>query len=372
MPAVSWAPFNVPRAFQVLCYDRGQSEAITNGIVCRLPPYARKKDAFFMVFEMKPGSAIRLQIISLLCHFTCPSFQKKSMNSSRSIARSSPPSSEETTIIYRQNSLETHSIDPLLGAGPSRDSHIEKANASKSPTERSPSSSPIHLGTLNPQVHKLDDQPEYPYPEPLPPLVAAPPASTPNSISPNRLQRPPSLEFAHPAGFDHREEPEFPASEGLYPEASTNAGVPLSELWDEVPPDFPQQVAVFLAQNAVQAIPEKHSPVTSNNKEETFTESKRTGKEQEEEEGGGGEVVTIQLDLNAEVAAALQTSILQLSTEEKLIASIKASRTLAEELQRLTVRSDVGDGLPSIDAVLQGTGSARELVFGLKLFREVP
>ena len=268
--------------------------------------------------------------------------------------------------------MEHLSVPGLL-----QESHFEKANASRSPIEWSTSSSSVHLGILNPQVQRLDDQPDYPYPEPFPPVEVSSPVLASSLTNPNPLQSSPPLEFAHPAGRDHGEQPEVPAPEGPHSEVSAEASVPLSlalrqlELWDEVPPEFPQQVALFLAQGARQEPQEKLGPeISVNREEEAFTELKRIGNEEEQEEEQEEEVVTIQLDLDPEVATAIQASILQYSTEEKLIASVKASRTLAEELQRLTVKSSVVDGLPSIDSVLQGTRT-RKLVFGVQLFREV-
>ena len=302
------------------------------------------------------------------------------MNSPSSTVRSSSPGSDESTRNSRQDSFQSRLTEHLPLLGPSQNAQLANADASKNPTEWSTSSSSVPLDTLNPQVQKLEDQPGYPYPEPYSPLEVPSPDLAPSPINPNPLQSSPPLEFVHPTGLDHDEQPELLAPEGLYSEISTDASVPLSlalrqlELWDEVPPDFPQQVALFLAQGAGQGAHEKPGPEISLDEVDIVTESKRAGNGQREDDGDKEEeeeVVTIQLDLSAEVAAAVQTSILQHSAEQKLIASIKASRTLAKELQRLTDKSSVVDRLPSIDSVLQRTRT-RKLVFGVQLFREVP
>ena len=177
--------------------------------------------------------------------------------------------------------MEHLSVPGLL-----QESHFEKANASQSPTEWSTSSSSIHLGTLNPQVQRLDDQPDYPYPESFPPVEVSSPVLASSSTIPNPLQSSPPLEFAHPAERDHGEQPELPAPEGLHSEVSAEESVPLSlalrqlELWDDVPPDFPQQVALFLAQGAGQESQAKPGPEISVNRgEEAFTDLKRIGNE---------------------------------------------------------------------------------------------
>lgn len=298
------------------------------------------------------------------------------MNSSSSTVRSSSPSSDKTARTSHQDSLQSRFTEHLSVSGLSQNAHLVNADASKISIEGSTSSSSVPLGTLNPQVRKLDDQPGYPYPESYSPLEVSSPDPAPSLFIPNPLQSSPPLEFAHPAGLDHGEQLELRAPEGPYSEVSADANVPLSlalrqlELWDEVPPDFPQQVALFLAQGAGQEAQEDSGPEISSSQEETSTESTRAGSEEEEEEEEEEEVVTVQLDLNPKVAAAVQTSILQHSTQQKLIASINAPRALAEELQRRTIEPSDVDRLPSIDTVLQGTRT-RKLVFGVQLFQEL-
>ena len=295
------------------------------------------------------------------------------MNSSSSTVQSSSPSSDETTRNSRPDSLQSRSTEHLSVSGLS-----QNANGPKFSIERSTSSSSVPLGTLNSQVRRLDDQPGYPYPEPYSPLEVSSPDPAPSLFIPNPLQSSPPLEFAHPARLDHGEELELRAPEGPCSEVSADANVPLSlalrqlELWDEVPPDFPQQVALFLAQGAGQETQKESGPEISSSQEETSTDSTRAGieKEDKEDEAEEEEVITVQLDLNPELAAAVQTSILQHSKQQKLIAFINAPRALAEELQRRTIEPSDVDKLPSIDSVLQGTRT-RKLVFGVQLFQEL-
>ncbi|KAL8787548.1 MAG: hypothetical protein Q9195_007720 [Heterodermia aff. obscurata] len=284
------------------------------------------------------------------------------MVSFTSTVRSSSPSSAETTRKSRRDSLQSRITDDLSAPGLSQTAHLHKTNASQSPPDRSPSSFPVHHGTLNPLVQNLDEQPDYPDPQSYLALELS--ASDPVPGLPDA--NPPPIEFAPPTALDHSsQQPEPPAPEGPYSsEVSTHTSVPLSlalqqlSLWDEVPPDFPQQVALFLAQEAQ----EKPAPEIPLHEEEKILseEAEANSNKQEEKEE---EPLTIHLNLNPGVAAAVQTSLLSHSTQQNLIASIKAPRSLAEELQRLVV----GDGVPSIDAVLlQG----RELVFGVQIFRE--
>ena len=334
-------------------------------------PDVHKTDSYFMVIQMNHDTGSLLSQSNQAYHF---SKRQRNMNSSMSTARSSSPSSDGTTSNSCRGPLQSPSVEHLLVPESAQESHLKKANASHGPTGWSTSCSSVHLGTLNPLIQKLDDQPDYPYPEPSLSLKVDSPALAPSVTNSKPLQSSP-LDFAHPAGLDHGEKLEIPELEVPYSEVSADASVPLSlalrqlELWDEVPSDFPQQVALFLAQDAGQEAQVKPDPRVSLNEEETFTELKRAGYEEEQEEEEE-EVITIQLDLNAEVAASIQTSISQHSTEEKLIAYIEAPRLLAEELQRLTVKSSIIDGLPSIDSVLQSTPT-RKLVLRVQLFREV-
>ena len=295
------------------------------------------------------------------------------MDSSSSIVRSSSPGSDKDTGPSRQDSFHSCFSEHLSGSGISQNVHLASKNASELPSECSTSSSSV---PLNPHVQRLDEQPSYPDIEPYSPReVSYPDLSrlTRSLIYPNPLISLPPREFAHAAGLDHGVQPELPAYERPSSEGSADAGVPLSlalqqlELWDEVPPDFPDQVAVFLAQGAGQEVRGELGPENPINKEEALTESKRAGSEEKKEDE---EVVTIQLDLNAEVAAAIQISILEHSKEQKLIASIRAPRALAEELRRRTVSSSDFGRLPSIESVLRPR--TRKLVFGVQLFREVP
>ena len=299
------------------------------------------------------------------------------MDSSRSNVQSSMPCSDENTGTSLSDSFHSCFSEHLSSSGISQNAHLANENTSKLPSECFTSSSSV---PLNPQVQGLDEQPSYPDLEPYPPRVISYPdltRATRSLIYPNPLHSLPPREFAHAAGLDHVVQPGLPV-ERLSSEGSGDANVPLSlalrqlELWDEVPPDFPEQVAVFLAQGTGQEAQGELGPENSINKEEALTKSKRAGSEEKEDDDKkeDEEVVTIELDLNSEVAAAIQILILQHSAEQELIASIRAPRALAEELRRRTVRSSDVGRLPSIESVLQGP-RPRKQVFGVQLFRKV-